>query len=91
MAELKSAAAASAPSTRRTCPDAAASAVTTRCRRAVAGEPLARATSATAACNSQPLGADKPSADCKTFLDGSEKAAAQWELERRFRVFEAKF
>jgi adenosine deaminase len=44
-----------------------------------------------AACKAQPLGADKPSADCKSFLDGSEKAAAQWELERRFRAFEAKF
>jgi hypothetical protein len=28
---------------------------------------------------------------CKSFLDGSEKAAAQWELERRFREFESKF
>jgi len=44
-----------------------------------------------AACKGQPLGQDKPAAECKTFLDGSEKAAAQWELERRFRVFEAKF
>ncbi|MGO9776372.1 MAG: adenosine deaminase family protein [Terracidiphilus sp.] len=42
-------------------------------------------------CKAQPLGADKPSADCKSFLDGSEKAAAQWELERRFRAFEAKY
>jgi adenosine deaminase len=37
------------------------------------------------------LGADKPTAACKAFLDGSEKAAAQWEQERRFRAFEAKF
>jgi adenosine deaminase len=44
-----------------------------------------------ASCKAQPLGADKPSADCKSFLDASEKAAAQWELERRFRAFEAKF
>jgi adenosine deaminase len=44
-----------------------------------------------AACKAQPLGADNPSADCKSFLDASEKAAAQWELERRFRAFEAKF
>jgi adenosine deaminase len=44
-----------------------------------------------AACKGQPLGADMPAGDCKTFLDGSEKAAAQWELERRFRAFEAKF
>jgi adenosine deaminase len=43
------------------------------------------------ACKAQPLGADKPSADCKSFLDSSEKAAAQWELERRFRAFEAKW
>jgi len=44
-----------------------------------------------AACKMQPLGADKPTAGCKAFLDGSEKAAAQWELERRLRAFEAKF
>ena len=43
------------------------------------------------ACTAQPLGAEKPTDPCKTFLDKSEKAAAQWELERRFRVFEAKF
>jgi len=40
------------------------------------------------ACNGQELGADTPSPACKSFLDSSEKAAAQWELERRFRVFE---
>jgi adenosine deaminase len=44
-----------------------------------------------AACKGQPLGADQPSAACKSFLDGSEKAAAQWELERRFHAFEARF
>jgi adenosine deaminase len=48
-------------------------------------------TTAAAACKAQPLGADKPTAACKAFLDGSEKAAAQWELERRFRAFETKF
>jgi len=48
-------------------------------------------TTPAAACKAQPLGGDKPSAACKTFLDGSEKAAAQWELERRFRAFEARF
>jgi adenosine deaminase len=48
-------------------------------------------TAPAAACVAQPLGAEKPTAACKAFLDGSEKAAAQWELERRFRVFEAKF
>jgi len=44
-----------------------------------------------AACKAQTLGSDKPTADCKAFLDGSEKAAVQWELERRFRVFEGKW
>ncbi|HEY1904029.1 MAG TPA: adenosine deaminase [Terracidiphilus sp.] len=48
-------------------------------------------TAPTAACKGQALGIEKPSARCRAFLDGSEKAAAQWELERRFRVFEAKF
>jgi adenosine deaminase len=48
-------------------------------------------TNPAAACKAQPLGAEKPSAACKTFLDASEKAAAQWELERRFKAFEAKF
>jgi hypothetical protein len=28
---------------------------------------------------------------CKSFLDANEKAAEQWELERRFREFDAKF
>jgi adenosine deaminase len=42
-------------------------------------------------CSGQPLGSAKPSAACKTFLEGSEKAAAQWELERRFHAFEARF
>ena len=43
------------------------------------------------ACKSQALGAEKPSAKCKAFLDKSEKAAAQWELEQRFRAFEARW
>jgi len=43
------------------------------------------------ACKAQPLGAAQPSAACKAFLDANEKAAAQWELERRFRAFEAQF
>ncbi len=43
------------------------------------------------ACRGQVLGGDDPSQACKAFLDESEKAAAQWELERRFRAFEAKF
>ncbi|MGB8259017.1 MAG: adenosine deaminase [Terracidiphilus sp.] len=48
-------------------------------------------TAPAAACKAQPLGGDKPTAECKTFLAGSEKAAAQWELERRFRAFEAAY
>jgi len=43
------------------------------------------------ACKGQLLGGEKPGAGCRKFLDGSEKAAAQWELERRFRAFEAKW
>lgn len=42
-------------------------------------------------CRAQVLGGTKPSSNCKSFLDASEKAAAQWELERRFRAFESKF
>ena len=42
-------------------------------------------------CKGQLPGAEKPSKSCKAFLDSNEKAAAQWELERRFREFEAKF
>jgi adenosine deaminase len=42
-------------------------------------------------CRGQVLGGDQPTAACKAFLAGSEKAAAQWELERRFRAFEARF
>jgi adenosine deaminase len=43
------------------------------------------------ACGGHAPGMDKPTDECKSFLDGSEKAAAQWELERRFRAFEAKW
>jgi len=48
-------------------------------------------TAPAAACKAQPLGGDQPSAECKAFLGGSEKAAAQWEQERRFGAFEARF
>ncbi len=44
-----------------------------------------------ASCKTQPLGGERPTGACKSFLAGSEKAAAQWELERRFRAFEARF
>jgi adenosine deaminase len=39
-------------------------------------------------CRGQLIGGERPSAACKAFLEKSEKAAAQWELERRFRAFE---
>jgi len=42
-------------------------------------------------CSGHALGADQPTADCKAFLDRSQKASAQWELERRFRVFDSKW
>ncbi len=42
-------------------------------------------------CKNQLLGADIPLGACVAFLAGSEKAAAQWELERRFLAFEEKF
>jgi len=43
------------------------------------------------ACKGQALGSERPSPECKAFLDQSEKAWAQWELERKFRAFEARF
>jgi len=48
-------------------------------------------TAPAAACKGQLLGSGKRTTTCKAFLDGSEKASAQWELERRFREFEARF
>jgi adenosine deaminase len=48
-------------------------------------------TSSAGACRGEPLGGEKPSPACKSLLEGSEKAAAHWELEGRFREFEAKF
>jgi adenosine deaminase len=44
-----------------------------------------------APCKSQLPGTEKPDGGCKSFLESSEKATAQWELERRFRAFEAGF
>jgi adenosine deaminase len=43
------------------------------------------------ACRAQVLGSARPATACEAFLEKSPKAAAQWELERRFRAFEAKF
>ncbi len=48
-----------------------------------------RFTRAIAACSGSTLGAEKPSAACDQFLQASEKAGQQWELERRFQAFEA--
>ncbi len=45
---------------------------------------------ATSACALDTLGAAKPSSVCAAFLNSSEKAQQQWELERRFAGFEAK-
>ena len=42
-----------------------------------------------AACAGPITAASTPSAACASFLSGSEHAAAQWELERRFAAFEA--
>jgi adenosine deaminase len=41
-------------------------------------------------CKGQQAGAESPGASCRKFLDANEKAAAQWELERRFREFEGR-
>src|SRR5229473_3049000 len=40
-------------------------------------------------CSEDPLGAEKFSSGCADFLKSSEKVSQQWELERRFRAFEA--
>lgn len=40
-------------------------------------------------CGQQTLGAEKPATACQRFLDANEKARQQWELEKRFREFEA--
>jgi adenosine deaminase len=41
------------------------------------------------ACAAQPLGATSPTPRCRSFLQSSEKAAQQWELEHRYQVFES--
>jgi hypothetical protein len=40
-------------------------------------------------CLTEKPGAKPPSARCQQFLDGSEKAKLQWELEAGFRDFES--
>jgi adenosine deaminase len=52
-----------------------------------AGDSFARTV---AACAAQ-LGKEEPEGKCAEFLKGSEKAMQQFELERRFKVFEASF
>jgi adenosine deaminase len=42
-----------------------------------------------AACAGQAVGAALPTAKCRSLLGSSERAAEQWELERRFAAFEA--
>jgi len=44
---------------------------------------------AVGACSGGGLGSQTPTASCSKFLQSSEKAQQQWELERRFRTFEA--
>lgn len=46
-------------------------------------------TTVVAACAGQPIGADEPKEKCVEFLKSSEKAAQQWQLEHRFKVFES--
>jgi adenosine deaminase len=47
--------------------------------------------STVSACVRDPLGAESPSKTCSAFLQSSEKAQQQWELEHRFRQFESQF
>ena len=42
-------------------------------------------------CLKDALGSEKPSKSCAEFLKANEKAQQQWELEKRFRTFEASF
>jgi adenosine deaminase len=44
---------------------------------------------AVAGCSQETFAEGQPSPSCAQFLESSEKAGQQWELERRFRAFEA--
>ena len=46
-------------------------------------------TKVVSACGNIPVGAEDPAGSCLDFLRANPKAAEQWELEHRFRVFEA--
>jgi adenosine deaminase len=41
------------------------------------------------ACAGQPLGTANPTPKCLSFLQSSEKAAEQWQLEHRYELFES--
>jgi adenosine deaminase len=41
------------------------------------------------ACAGQPLGAANPTSKCLSFLQSSEKADEQWQLEHRYELFES--
>jgi adenosine deaminase len=42
-----------------------------------------------AACASQRPGTEKPTVACAAFLAANDKAAAQWQLESRYKIFES--
>jgi adenosine deaminase len=46
-------------------------------------------TQTVSACSGQPLGSANPNSKCMSFLQSSEKAAQQWELEHRYDLFES--
>jgi adenosine deaminase len=46
-------------------------------------------TQTVSACSGQPLGSANPNPKCMSFLQSSEKAAQQWELEHRYDLFES--
>jgi adenosine deaminase len=46
-------------------------------------------TQTVSACSGQPLGSANPNPRCISFLQSSEKAAQQWELEHRYDLFES--
>jgi adenosine deaminase len=46
-------------------------------------------TQTVSACAGQPLGAANPTPKCLSFLQSSEKAAEQWQLEHRYDLFES--
>jgi adenosine deaminase len=48
-----------------------------------------RFTGVVSTCAEQSVGGDDPKDKCAAFLEKSDKAAQQWQLEHRFRVFES--